>query len=140
MNKKVLLIILTIFLYSNAKEIDYDEIFYYMQSNGIVIEEDIPMERLFDMIDSGKIYDNNGNINNKLLKIKIDKLVKNKKEAFSKIRNEISKNPEHKINKEVTKYLDDNNDRITKKQEELNEKESSWQNNIINYVLDLMKF
>ena len=140
LNKLFFIFLLSINIYAKDIEKNYDEIFYYMQYNGIVIEEDVPLIKLFDMIESGKIYDSNGNINNKVLKIKIDKLVKNKNKIFSQIRKEINKNPNHAINKEVTRYLDDNNAMIEEKQNELKEKNDSWQTNIINYVLDLMKF
>ena len=111
-----------------------------MQENGIVLANDITMEKLFVMIESGEIYDRNGNINNKILKIKLDKLINIKNETFSKIRKEISKNPNNKINKEVKKYLDESNDIVEEKKQELKNDENSWQSNIINYVLDLMKF
>jgi len=140
LNKLFFIFLLSINIYAKDIEKNYDDIFYYMQYNGIVIEEDVPLIKLFDMIESGKIYDSNGNINNKVLKIKIDKLVKNKNKIFSQIRKEINKNPNHAINKEVTRYLDDNNAMIEEKQNELKEKNDSWQTNIINYVLDLMKF
>jgi len=139
--KLILTIILSFTIFANAKERNYEEIFDYMQSNGISINEDIPMEKLFDMIESGKIYDNNGNINNELLKIKLEKLIKEKDKAFSKIYEEIDKNPNGKINQEVKEYLDSNNIAIDEEQKRLNkENNNSWQTNIINYVLDLMKF
>ena len=127
-------------LNANNKEKNYSEIFHYMEENGIVLANDITMEKLFVMIESGEIYDRNGNINNKILKMKLDKLINIKNESFSKIRKEISKNPNNKINKEVKKYLDESNDIVEEKKQELKNDENLWQSNIINYVLDLMKF
>ena len=141
MKNKFFLFSFIIVLNINAKDIEknYDELFYYLQNNNIILEEDVPMDKLFDMIESGRIFDEYGNINNEIINARISKLIAIKQKSFESIKLEISKNPNHLINKEVKNYLN-NNQEIENKKKELEDKSDSWQTNIINYVLDLMKF
>ena len=48
LNKLFFIFLLSINIYAKDIEKNYDEIFYYMQYNGIVIEEDVPLIKLFD--------------------------------------------------------------------------------------------
>lgn len=126
--------------YSNDTQV-YDNFFYYLENKGIIVGEDITTEELFDIINTNKIYDDNGKVNTKLLDNKFKYLFKFKKDEYDKIHKKLQKNPNSKINKEIIGYFKNNNEVVEKKQEELKSKDNDgFISKIINHILELMKF
>jgi len=125
---------------SAKEEMDYDKLFYFLENKGIVVGEDISNDDLFNIINSNKIYLDNGTINQEELNKKIKQLMTYKEEQYSKIHNKLNANPKNKINKEIISYFKDNNDRVQETQDKLSENDNNgWFSNMINYILEFLK-
>ena len=125
---------------SAKEEMDYDKLFYFLENKGIVVGEDISNDDLFNIINSNKIYLDNGTINQEELNKKIKQLMTYKEEQYSKIHNKLNANPKNKINKEIISYFKDNNDRVQETQDKLSENDNNgWFSSMINYILEFLK-
>ncbi|HIP11087.1 MAG TPA: hypothetical protein EYG73_00075 [Arcobacter sp.] len=125
---------------SAKEEMDYDKLFYFLENKGIVVGEDISNDDLFNIINSNKIYLDNGTINQEELNKKIKQLMTYKEEQYSKIHDKLNANPKNKINKEIISYFKDNNDRVQETQDKLSENDNNgWFSSMINYILEFLK-
>ena len=135
---KVLLIITFSFWLNATEELDYDKLFYYLESRNIVIGQDITVEELFVIINDSE---NKKEIDKNSLMAKINVLLNYKKTQYEKIKKDIDANPNSKINKTVKSYLNENNEFVENAQKDLKEKnEDGWFSKSINYILELMKY
>jgi len=135
---QIIIFILVCNLSANDKQ--YDELFYYLESKGIIVGEDVSNDDLFDMVSSGNIYLQNGEINKNKLEEKLKMLSDYKTSQYKKIHEKLEKNPNNKINKEISNYFKDNNDAIQKTQDDLSKKDNNgWFSSIINYILEFLK-
>ncbi len=101
---KIILILICLLVYSFANTNDpYTKLFIYLESKGVVLEEDIGLFELYKMKESGKLYLPSGEINTKELDKKIEISFK-KRELNNQLENNIST----RIQKEVdTQELND---------------------------------
>ena len=119
---------------------EYDKLFYYLENRGISIGEDISSDELFEIVTSGNIYLKNGEIDISNLKKELKSLMEFKKIQYDNIHKKLNKNPNNKINKEITNYFKENNDAIQKTQDDLSSKDNNgWFSSIINSILELLK-
>ena len=136
---KILIVILLFILSIKAsEEIEYEKIFFYLEQNNIIVGKDISSEELYEIINKTKEIEDN---NKSSLFIKIHSLINYKESQFEKIREDIDKNPNSKINQTVKSYLTENNKVVEEAREDIKKKDNdSWFSKSINYILELMKY
>ena len=125
---------------NNTNTDEYDKLFYYLENRGIIIGEEISSDELFEIVSNGNIYLKNGEIDISNLKKELNSLLKFKKTQYDNIHKKLNKNPNNKINKEITNYFKENNDAIKNTQDDLSSKDNNgWFSSIINAILEFLK-
>lgn len=119
----------------------YNELFTYLAIKDIVVGYDISQEEFNKLANSNIIDTKSGYIDYARVDQEILNLSSLSKQKMNEIRQKIKINPNHPVNKEISHYLDDHNERIEQTQKGLqNGDEKGFFTKIVHYILDLMKF
>lgn len=126
---------------TNGKIEDHSKLFYYLEENGVRLEQDVSIEELYNMKEAGLLYLKNGELNLKALNKKLNIVLKYREEEARRLEEQLNKN-DGKINRAVKQYIKDNNDAINEAQEKIKEQstdEDGWFVKIVNSILDMLK-
>lgn len=119
----------------------YDQLFVELSNEGIIVGQDISTKELYELIENGEVYLKNGKIDKDKLDKKIKEFIKYKEENFAKINKNIESNSQSKTRQEIKEYLNDNNERVEKAQEDFSKGDNDGVfSKVINYFLELMKY
>lgn len=124
----------------NEETIDHSKLFYYLERNGVVLEQDVSIDELYNMKEAGLLYLKDGSLNLKELNKKLNIVLKYKEEQFKRLNKQLSHNTE--ANKVVQQYINDNNSAIQEAQDKIKEQsseEDSWFVKTINSILEMLK-
>lgn len=127
-------------LFSMSEE-KYDQLFVDLSNEGIIVGQDITTKELYNLIENGEVYLKNGQIDKDKLDQKIKEFINYKEEKFAKITKKIEANSQSKTRQEIKTYLNDNNERVEKAQEDFSKGDNDGIfSKVINYFLELMKY
>ena len=143
--KKLFLILFFLDLSFSTNEKIYinKNIIEYLNKNGFVVGIDISPQELEDIVNGKTLENNKQNNYNILLQFESSFLsfLENKNLENKEIKEKLSKNKEHPINKAFLNYIDSNNQSVEDKQKDLEDKYGDrWWTKIVNFILDLIKF
>jgi gas vesicle protein len=113
-----------------------------LDENAIVIEQDIKLDDLYNMKNSGKLFLENGQLNLQELNKKLNIVLTYKKEQSEKLNKELNEN-NSKINREVKRYIEENNSAINEAQDRIKENSSdsdNWFVKTLNSILEMLKY
>lgn len=125
----------------NITDRQYAKLFTYLEANGVRLENDIKVKELYEMKEKGELFLNSGELNLNKLNKRLNIVLQYREEEKRRLHEELGRN-NSRINKEVKRYIDENNRAVEEAQEKLKQNSNdsdNWFVKTINSILEMLK-